>query len=163
MSKQNLAIKQLLANTETVIQERVNTILDNAGTLGDVEDYCKLMEHSLKTIRGQLEQDRQIMNLGEDTNRGNFASTNEDYNACVAAIFICLELIPNPMYRDDLRLRYYADLLDPKESVDYKIMRVSLENMVIKLNKGRPYVKPSTQQKEGESIWKKLFPSYSTN
>lgn len=158
---QNLAIKQLLANTETVIGERVTTILDNQGTLTDVEDYCLLLEHSLKTIRHKLAQDQQILNLGDDTERGNFAATNEDYNACVAAMFICLELTPNPMYRDDLRLHYYKDLLEPSENVDYKIMRVSLENMVIKLNKGKPYVKPTDQPKQEVPAWKRVFLNFS--
>lgn len=161
MSKKSIAIQQLLAHTEPSIYEKINTILDNNGTEKDVQDYCKLLEHSVKTVRNHLEQDSRISNIGDDIICANFAADNSDYNACIASMFICLELTPNPMYRDDLRLRYYDDLLSPKAEVDYNIMRISLENMVIKLNKGKLY-EPIIEKPKGESwSWKKWFQIFS--
>lgn len=158
------AIQQLLASTESSIYEKINTILDSHGTETDVQDFCKLLEYSIKTVRTHLAQDTRIANIGDDIICANYAADNADYNACVGSLLICLELTPNPMYRDDLRLRYYDDILNPKEAVDYNIMRISLENMVIKLNKGKAYVPPSAKPAEGEkSKWANWFPSFSTN
>lgn len=162
INKKQLAIKQLLARTEPSILEQINVIIDNAGTLGDVEDYCKLLEHAVKTVRNHLDQDARLLLIGDDTVCANFAVENKDYNNCVANLLLCLELTPNPMYRDDLRLRYYDDILNPKNTVDYRVMCVSLENMVTKLNGGKPY---STQpQPEQElSIWRRWFPTFSAS
>lgn len=161
-NKTQLAIKQLLARAEPGIYEQVNVIIDNAGSLKDVEDYCKLLEHAVKTVRNHLAQDARIAAIGDDPTCANFACENKDYNACVADLLLCLKLTANPMYRDDLRLRYYEDILNPKNDVDYRVMSVSLENMVTKLNGGKPYTtQPQTEQEP--SVWQRWFPTFSAN
>ena len=160
MSKHQVAIQQLLANTEGATYERINTILDSNGTLDDVQDYCKLLEHSIRTVRTQLAQDALIANIGDDTVCANYAVENPEYNACVGLLETCLKLVPNPMYRDDLRLRYYADILVPNPEVDYNIMRIALSNAVVKLNNGKPYDLIPVAVKEKKS-WKRWIPSFS--
>ena len=160
MSKHQVAIQQLLANTEGATYERINTILDSNGTLDDVQDYCKLLEHSIRTVRTQLAQDALIANIGDDTVCANYAVENPEYNACVGLLETCLKLVPNPMYRDDLRLRYYADILVPNPEVDYNIMRIALSNAVVKLNNGKPYAPVPVAVKEKKS-WKRWIPSFS--
>lgn len=163
MSKKlNLAIHQTLANTESGIYEKVESILASGGTLEEVEKYCKLLEHSVKTVRTHMDQDRQIENIGDDINCANFATENSEYNACVGALLICLKLVPNPMQRDDLRLRYYRDILSPDANVDYETMLASLQSMVIKLNGGKPYAPPVPKEVK-ESLWKKFLPTFSVN
>ena len=85
---------------------------------------------------------------------------NPEYNACVGLLETCLKLVPNPMYRDDLRLRYYADILVPNPEVDYNIMRIALSNAVVKLNNGKPYGPAPVAVKEKKS-WKRWIPSFS--
>lgn len=161
VNKQQLAIKQMLSRTEGNIYEQINTILDSNGTIDDVQDYCKLLEHSVKTVRTQIAQDEQIIKIGDDIKCANFATDNREYGTCVELLLVCLQLTPNPMYRDDLRLRYYADILDPKADVDYNIMRISLENTVIKLNGGKPLSNDTEATVEKKS-WKRWFPTFTT-
>lgn len=163
MSKKlNLAIQQTLANTESGVYEKVESILESGGTLEEVENYCKLLEQSVKTIRDYLAQDQKIENIGDDINCANFATENADYNACVGALLICLKLVPNPMQRDNLRLRYYNDILNPTDNVDYETMLASLRSMVVKLNGGKPYAPPVPKEVK-ESSWKKFIPTFSIN
>lgn len=162
MSKVNKAVLQTLANTEQSIYERVDGILATGGSIEDVQAYCKLLEHSIKNVREHLDQDQAIANIGDNINCANFAVENADYNACVRALLLCINLIPNPMQRDDLRLRYYPKILTPEAGYDYGIMLVALENTVIKLNGGKVYVPPSAET-EKVSKWKTWFPTLSTN
>lgn len=159
-NKHQAAIQQLLSNTEGSTYERINTILDSNGSLEDVQDYCKLLEHSIRTVRTHLAQDALIAAIGDDTVCANFAVENPEYNACVGLLETCLKLVPNPMYRGDLRLRYYADILVPKDDVDYSIMRIALSNAVIKLNGGKSY-NPAPVVAEEKKSWKRWISSFS--
>lgn len=153
------SIKQIHARMDGSVLNHVSLILENGGTQRDIESMFKVLEQTITDSRKQIDMDQKLLNIGSELGNCNLAATNEHYNECVRLLLLSMKLLPNPLTRNDLRVKFYDTVLNPTDDIDWEGIKLSIDATITRLNGNIPYEAKKTNS-EGVSKWdwfKKLF------
>ena len=142
----NLRISNTLQHAESYVQAEVNNLCHNGASLEDVKAYLKLIKHAVSNLEKMIDQDESIAEVINDHISSNpvdagilLTSNQVDYVNSIEKINIVLHLKPNLLDRYGLRNDYYSKLEHYQESVDYSLVKLSLDTLILKLNRGKPF------------------------
>ena len=106
----------------------------------------KLIKHAVSNLEKMIDQDESIAEVINDhissnpADAGILLTSNQiDYVNSIEKINIVLHLKPNLLDRYGLRNDYYSKLEHYQESVDYSLVKLSLDTLILKLNRGKPF------------------------